>query len=143
MKKLFAFAVAAVIGFGAVSCNNDDDSKNVSPLVGTWKAETVSYTFGDQTHTYPYNVDGGPFAGCPVDMLNLNENNSAVLEEHIPNEADECTTVASNGTWTDTNVNVKDIDRTVVSIDGNELVLAYPISFYGQTLPITVNYSRQ
>lgn len=142
MKKLLSIAVIALIGFGATSCNNDDDS-SVNPLVGVWKAETVSYTIGNQTHTYPYNIDGGPFAGCDVDFLTLNTDHVASLEEHLKNDEDVCEPVFTEGTWNELKVNVKGVEREIDSIEGNELVLSYPLTLYGQTLPITVVYSRQ
>lgn len=143
MKKLLTFAVAALIGFGVVSCSDDDDATPSEVTMVVWKAETVSYTFGGQTHTYPYNVDGGPFAGCDVDLLTLISDNSAVLEEHLKNADDDCETILSVGTWTDSVIHVKDVDRQVVSKDDNEMVLTYPLTFYGSTMPITVAYSKQ
>lgn len=143
MKKLFFTAALAIIGFSAISCNNDDDNKAPSdPKVGTWKAETVSYNFNGQTHTYPYNVEGGPFSGCDVDYLTLKDDKTAKLLEHIKNEDDVCIDTESTGTWTDEVVNVKGGDREIKSFTENQLVLTYPLIYYGQTLPITVEYSK-
>ncbi|MFA5618736.1 MAG: hypothetical protein WDA08_00370 [Weeksellaceae bacterium] len=143
MKKIFFGVAMVVLALGFTSCSSDDDVVVADPMVGVWKAETVSYTFGGETHTFPYNIAGGPFEGCEVDFLTLSNDNSASLLEHIKNDANVCEDVTSIGSWTDEIVNVKDTDRIVDALSETTLTLTYPIVFYGQSLPITVNYSKQ
>ena len=143
MKKIFFIAAMAVVGLGATACSSDDDAATVNPLVGTWKAETLTYTFGDQTNTHPY--DHPMFKqGCATDYLTLNENMSASLTENNKNTEEVCVDEVSNGVWTETAINLQGMDvRNIESFTNSELVLVYPLTFMNQTLEVTVKYSKQ
>ena len=143
MKKIFFIAALAVVGLGATACSSDDDAAAVNPLVGTWKAETLTYTFGGQTNTHPY--DHPMFKeGCATDYLTLNENQSASLKENNKNTEDVCVDETANGVWTEDVITLEGMDvRNIESVTNSNLVLVYPLTFMGQTLDITVSYSKQ
>lgn len=136
-----------VVGTLFTACSKDDDNKTptvdptVDPLVGVWKAETLSYSMESHSGTYPY--DHQIFkGGCTTDFITINANNTVVLKENNKVE-EECVDQESTGTWSAEKINVKDADRQIISVDDTKLVLVYDLFFMGQTLAVTVEYSRQ
>lgn len=149
-KVLFASAVV-VAGLGFTACSSDDDNPTVeaNPLVGEWKAETISYDFVNpqtgetMTNTHPFSH---PMIseGCDVDELELRANNVADLE--IESKVDNaCVESHIAGTWNDTSVTIEGETpaREVVSVTATELKLKYMMTFpaFGTT-EVTVTYLR-
>lgn len=141
MTNKWVAIVLLVTGTLFTACTKDDNKSEVNPLIGEWKAETASYSMPGHSGTYPF--DHPTFKqGCGTDYLTISANNTVSLKEN--NKVDEiCVDQVAAGTWTNETINVKGADRAVISVDATKLVLVYDLSFMGQTLPLTVEYSRQ
>ena len=143
-KVLFASAIL-VAGLGFTACSSDDDNNppvEANPLVGEWKAETVSYVRPDngETMTHDYNMIT---FGCDVDVLTLFADNTSDLEVYDKVEED-CVENHKSGTWNDEAVTVEgeEAPREVISVNDSELELKYEMTYgYGTTV-VTVKYSR-
>ncbi len=117
------------------------EPEEIDPVVGEWKAETISYDAGVHSGTYPF--DHPTFKqGCGTDYITINANNTVSLKENNK-VGDDCEDQISNGTWTEGIITVKGAEREISSVSETELVLVYDLAFMGQTLPITVTYSKQ
>ena len=145
MKKLMIASILGLSSLGLVACSSDDDSTpngNNNPMVGEWKAQTLSYTIPNgPTHEFPFTAITD---GCDVDDIELRANNSAELEvESKVNEV--CTEAHYQGSWTEEVVTFADQNpKHVVSVSGNELVLKYEMTYgsYGD-IEVTVKYAKQ
>ncbi len=132
-----------VVGTLFTACSKDDDNKTptVDPLVGEWKADTITYSAEGHSGTYPFNHEIFK-GGCATDYLTIKADNTVSLKEN--NKVDEeCVDQVSTGTWTAEKIVVKDEDRTISSVTDTELTLVYNLNFMGQVRPITVKYLRQ
>lgn len=140
MTNKWVAIVLVVTGTLFTACSKDDTNKTeVNPLIGEWKAETLTYTYG-VTNTHPFN---DPYfkKGCATDYITLNASNTASLIENNKVE-EECVNQEFTGVWTNETITLKEANREIISVNSNELVLVYDLSFMGGTLPVTVKYSR-
>mgnify|MGYP001170024475 FL=1 len=144
MKKLLLASAILFSGIAFTSCSDDDDVivTEQNELVGTWKAEFLTYQFGGHGGTYPYDHEIFK-QGCATDYLTINSDQTAVLVEN--NRVDEdCIDELKDGTWTDQTITLSGGDvRTISSVNSDTLVLVYPLSMMGATVDVTVEYSRQ
>ena len=144
MKNIFVGAALAVAALGFTACSSDDDNNVESPMVGDWKAETLSYVRPDtgETMTHPFSHELIS-EGCDVDELELKANNIADLE--IESKVDEaCVESHIAGTWTDTIITIlgETTPREVISVSSTELVLKYNMTIGFGTTDVTVKYSK-
>lgn len=143
MKNIFVAAALTVAALGFTACSSDDDNNVAqSPMVGEWKAQTVSYVRPDtgeiMTHDFSMITNG-----CDVDELELRANNVADLEiESKVN--DVCVEAHKPGTWSDAKVTIEgeELSREVISITATELVLKYNMTWGYGTTDVTVKYVR-
>lgn len=154
-KNLLAVFVLATAGF-FTSCSSDDDKKTPvteeptpNILEGTWKAETLSYTFtipGQEptTMTHPYDHQSIK-QGCLTDYLTIKTNAAVELKEN--NKVGEnCEDQIKNGTWTESTITItgENVPREITSVSSDELLLTYPYSMPGRPeTNVTIKYSRQ
>src|SRR5690625_6615376 len=83
MKKLLLASAILFSGIAFTSCSDDDDVivTEQNELVGTWKAEFLTYQFGGHGGTYPYDHEIFK-QGCATDYLTINSDQTAVLVEN-------------------------------------------------------------
>lgn len=136
-KKLIALTLFAS-GLFMTSCSKDDDT---NPLVGRWEADTLSYSVAGHSGTYPFNHEIFK-KGCATDYITLRENKTVELKENNKNESGECADVLYEGTWNDQSINIKDANRAIQSINGDQLTLVYSLTFMGASTDVTVVYKR-
>lgn len=133
-----------LLGFLAVSCNNDDDSSddNVDVIVGTWK---VTDAFVDGGSIYDQLL---LMAYCPLqnEYNFLNDYTLRIDTFEDGNEAGECIAgEAQNGTWSKTNdvytVNLsgETSSSTANFLDNNNFTTE--TTFEGQA--VTLKFTRQ
>lgn len=142
MKKLLLASAIMFSGIAFTSCSDDDDvSTPANELVGTWKAEFLTYEFGGHGGTYPYDHEIFK-QGCATDYLKIEANHTAVLTENNRIEED-CEDVLRQGTWTNDIITIEEENRIVSSVNNEKLVLVYPLTMMDATVDVTVEYSRQ
>lgn len=151
MLRKNVLVALATVGFVAVSCSDDNSKSNnidnsTNALVGTWKAETLSYDVpGVHSGTYPFDHQMIKM-GCGTDYLELKADKSSKLTENNKvTGADGCEDVNFMGTWTDDKILLDGkAERKISSIVGDTLTLVYPYQFGNfPEIDITVKYSRQ
>ncbi|MDO4728634.1 MAG: hypothetical protein Q4B43_06480 [Bacteroidota bacterium] len=147
MLKRKVLLAVAMVGFAAVSCSDDNNkSTSISPLIGTWKAETLSYDVpGVHAGTYPFNH---PMIkhGCDTDYLELKEGNiSKLTENNKVIDAGDCENADFTGTWVNDKIFLNGkAERTILSIEGDTLKLTYPMQFGNfPEIDVVVKYSRK
>ena len=81
MRKItLLFASALIAGLCITSCSSDDDTDDVSSVVGKWNFSTQKITSNGITiNEGPYN---GNEQGCNTDYLELFPNNTAVTGDY-------------------------------------------------------------
>lgn len=140
-KVLFASAVV-VAGLGFTACSSDDDNPTVeaNPLVGEWKAQTVSYVRPDtnETMTHDFSMITG---GCDVDDLELRADKVADLERE---SGEGCPETHTPGTWNDEEISIEgeEKSREIISVSATELVLKYNMTWGYGTTDVTVKYAK-
>lgn len=141
MKNIFVTATLVVIAFGFTACSSDDDNNVAqSPMVGEWKAQTVSYVRPDtgETMTHDFSMITN---GCDVDDLELRADNVADLERE---SGEGCLESHTAGTWNETSVTIvgEELAREVISVTATELTLKYNMTWGYGTTDVTVKYSK-
>lgn len=142
MRKVFVLATLAVASLGFTACNSDDDNTTTNPMIGEWKAQTLSYVRPDngQTMTHDFSLITG---GCDVDELELRQNNTADLERE--GKIDEvCVESHTAGTWNENSVTIEGetAPREVISVSATELVLKYNMTWQFGNTDVTVKYTK-
>lgn len=142
MRKIFVLTALSAISFGFTACSSDDDNPSQNPMVGDWKAQTVSYVRPDtgETMTHDFALITN---GCDVDELELRQNNVADLERENKVES-VCVENHTAGTWNETSVSIEgeEASREVVSVTSTELLLKYTMTYQFGTTEVTVKYSK-
>lgn len=142
MKKIFL--LFAVLSYGVfTSCSSDDDNFQ-HELEGEWHAEFLTYEIGGESHTYPYNMEGGPFAGCDVEKIHLeHHNNKAKVTGYTKNEEGDCVKHEINGVWSEVAIVLDNEEtRQILEFSHDQLVLKFPFTYYGATMDIVVSYTK-
>ena len=170
MKRLFIISVFLMSGAAIISCSNDDSTINVevpvtppttdtvtpepepqpiSKMVGVWKAETLSYSFTipgqpEQTHEFPFD-HASLKQGCGTDYLTILQGTTVSLKQNNKNTAGACEDVTLGGTWTESSITIngESAPREVISVNANQLVLKYSMTYSGRTTDVNVTYSKQ
>lgn len=142
MKKIILASALMVAGLSFVACDSDDNTGSQNPMVGTWEATELSYFRPDlgEDSSHPFSAIKGD---CNVDILTINEDNSAILDVE---EGDNCEEDLLNGEWNDETVTIagEEAPRSVISIEGNELKLKYKANYSNfPPADITVTYIRK
>lgn len=110
-------------------------------LIGTWKAETLSYQFGAHKGTYPFDHEYLK-QGCKTDLLIIEENLNVILKEN--NRIDDlCKDVFFQGKLNENYIVFDNHQRLIVSVNELKLILKYPLTLMGHTIEVTVEYSKQ
>ncbi|HUH51685.1 MAG TPA: hypothetical protein VLZ11_06270 [Flavobacterium sp.] len=141
MTNKWVAIVLLVTGTLFTACSKDDNKSEVDPLVGEWKAEILSYTMGGHTGTHPFDHEYFK-QGCGTDYITLTSAKTVSLTENNK-EGELCVDEVFAGTWNDQQITVKGAVREIISVNASKLVLIYDLDYSGQTLPVTVEYSRQ
>lgn len=146
MKKIILASALAFAGLSFVACDSDDNTggDEQSLMVGTWEAKEYSYIRPDnqQEYTHDFSTITGT---CEVDILTINENNSAVLSTETKNAEDICEENLINGEWNEETVTIEgeEVPRIVVESTENTLKLKYPYMYMMGGAEITVTYIKQ
>lgn len=114
---------------------------NSAQLIGSWKAETLSYQFGDHKGTYPFDHEYLK-QGCKTDILVINDDFTVALHENNRVE-DQCKDFITQGKVEDEIIVFDNHQRLIDSVDDSKLLLKYPLTMMGQTIEVTVEYSKQ
>lgn len=170
MKRLFIISAFLMSGAAIISCSSDDSTVSVevpvtpptsdtvtpepepqpiSKMVGVWRAETLSYSFTipgqpEQTHEFPFD-HASLKQGCGTDYLTVLQGTTVSLKQNNKNTAGACEDVLLGGTWTETSITIsgESAPREVVSVNANQLVLKYSMTYSGRTTDVNVTYSKQ
>lgn len=142
-KKVLLTSAVLVAGLGFTACSSDDDNNTTpNPLLGDWKAQTVSYVRPDtgETMTHDFAMITN---GCDVDELELKADNIADLETESKIDG-VCVEAHAPGTWNENSVTIlgETAPRQIVSVSGTELLLKYMMTYQFGTTEVTVKYSR-
>ncbi|WP_430612864.1 hypothetical protein [Flavobacterium sp. JP2137] len=142
MKKLIYLSTLALAALTINSCSSDDDSTK-NPLVGTWEATTLSYTYVEgMTNTHPFSQIT---AGCAVDVIELTEQHVGTVkaEEKVEQNCQATTAVA---TWSDSSIQVvgEATERAILAVDDKQMTLKYLMTYpkFG-TIDVIVVYTRK
>lgn len=127
----------------------EPEPEPTSNMVGVWKAETLSYSFTipgqpEQTHEFPFD-HASLKQGCGTDYLTVLQGTTVSLKQNNKNTAGACEDVTLGGTWTESSITIsgESEPREVISVNANQLVLKYSMTYSGRTTDVNVTYSKQ
>lgn len=143
MRKFFMITALVVMGALTACSSDDNNTPAVNAYEGTWIADRLSYEFNGVEREHNFDeMPGNDFAVYQNDKIELKAN-TFTLYEYKKVKGEETISLGTIQNNLLTFDNDTYASRTILSADETTLVLQYPISMMGATLPVKVTYIKQ